>query len=202
MAYEFLKEHLGDDLYKQVVEKLKGKEGSVKLVNLADGKYVDVDKYNTAVERTTALEAQLKDTQTSLSELEKTAGDNAKLSKQIQEMQTKYDNDTKELNARMAQREFDYTLDSEIKAKNARNSKTIIPLLDTATLRKKDGTFDTDAFNAQIANIAKENPYLFKNEVQHGAGGAPFNPQGGQGSASDNPFKFNFAAVNKMPEKK
>jgi len=54
---EFLKEHLGDELYNQVSEKLKGTK--VKLADLGTGNYVDSQKFKAQEDKNTELSKQL-----------------------------------------------------------------------------------------------------------------------------------------------
>lgn len=55
---EFLKEPLGQELYAQVFEKLKGND-KIQLANIAEGKYIEVDKYNTEKTLNGDLQVQL-----------------------------------------------------------------------------------------------------------------------------------------------
>lgn len=94
---DFLKEILGDDLYKQVETKVNSynesnKEKQVKVANLSTGEYVSKSKYD-------ALQTDLNNTKTSLdtanttiADLKKNNGDNASLQAKIQEYETKITN--------------------------------------------------------------------------------------------------------------
>lgn len=94
---EFLKEILGEDLYKQVETKVNSynesnKEKQVKVANLSTGEYVSKSKYD-------ALQTDLNNTKTSLdtanttiADLKKNNGDNASLQTKIQEYETKMSN--------------------------------------------------------------------------------------------------------------
>lgn len=195
MAIELLKDYLSDSLYTQVAEELKGKENELKLVNLADGRYVEKDKYDRAVEKSTALEAQNANTVKELAELQKSAGDNTELQKQLQEMQAKYDADTKAMNEKMLQREFEYSTDTAIKEHKAKNVKAVKALIDLDKIKGKDGAFSADLFKAEIDKVEADAPYLFESDTTAtGTGGAPFaQPQGTGGQA----FNFKFTPVNK-----
>ena len=64
---EFLKDILGEDLYKQVSDtvnayngKLENKDKQVKLADLGSGQYVDKGKYDTAVAEKENLAGQIK----------------------------------------------------------------------------------------------------------------------------------------------
>lgn len=95
---EFLKEILGDDLYKQVEtkvnafnEKAENKNNQIKVANLGSGEYVSTSKYS-------ALETDLNNTKTSLNtanktiaDLKKNNGDNADLQAKISEYEKQLD---------------------------------------------------------------------------------------------------------------
>jgi septal ring factor EnvC (AmiA/AmiB activator) len=92
---EFLKEILGDDLYKQVETKVnehngkaENKDKQVKVANLGNGEYVSKSKYD-------ALETDLKNVKTSLetanntiNDLKKNNSDNGDLQKKISDYET------------------------------------------------------------------------------------------------------------------
>lgn len=83
---EFLKEHLGDELYNQIVEKLKGND-KVKLANLAGGEYVGKDKFTALETVKNELTGQLKDRDTQLETLKKSSGDVEALKTEIGTLQ-------------------------------------------------------------------------------------------------------------------
>lgn len=94
---DFLKDILGEDLYKQVETKVNSynesnKEKQVKVANLSTGEYVSKSKYD-------ALQTDLNNTKTSLdtanttiADLKKNNGDNASLQAKIQEYENKITN--------------------------------------------------------------------------------------------------------------
>ena len=76
---EFLKDILGEDLYKQVSDtvnayngKPENKEKQVKIADLGSGQYVDKGKYDTAVAEKENLAGQIKTLNTTIGELKRT----------------------------------------------------------------------------------------------------------------------------------
>lgn len=75
---EFLKDILGEDLYKQVSDtvnayngKPENKDKQVKLADLGSGQYVDKGKYDTAVAEKENLAGQIKTLNTTIGDLKK-----------------------------------------------------------------------------------------------------------------------------------
>ena len=75
---EFLKDILGEDLYKQVADavnahngKPENKEKQVKIADLGSGQYVDKGKYDTAVAEKENLAGQIKTLNTTIGDLKK-----------------------------------------------------------------------------------------------------------------------------------
>lgn len=84
---EFLKDVLGEALYAQVEAALKGND-KIKLANLADGQYIDKNKFTALDKEKKALEAQLGERDSEIEELKKVdaaalQGENKKLQDQI-----------------------------------------------------------------------------------------------------------------------
>jgi hypothetical protein len=79
-----LKELLGEELHTQVMEKLGDKH---KLAIVSDGTWFPKDKFNEVNEAKKQLETDLKDRDTQLADLKKSAGDNEELKKQIDQLQ-------------------------------------------------------------------------------------------------------------------
>jgi len=78
-----LKELLGEELYNQVIKKVGDKE--IAIVN--DGNWFPKAKFDAINEAKKQLEVDLKDRDKQLTELKKSAGDNAELNKQIDQLQ-------------------------------------------------------------------------------------------------------------------
>lgn len=91
---EFLKDILGEDLYKQVSDtvnayngKPENKDKQVKLADLGSGQYVDKGKYDTAVAEKENLAGQIKTLNTTIGDLKKNNADNETLQTTIANLQ-------------------------------------------------------------------------------------------------------------------
>ena len=90
---EFLKDILGEDLYKQVSDtvnayngKPENKEKQVKIADLGSGQYVDKGKYDTAVAEKENLAGQIKTLNTTIGDLKKNNADNETLQNTIADL--------------------------------------------------------------------------------------------------------------------
>lgn len=93
---EFLKDILGEDLYKQVADavnahngKPENKDKQVKLADLGSGQYVDKGKYDTTVAEKENLSGQIKTLNVTIGDLKKNNADNETLQTTITDLQTK-----------------------------------------------------------------------------------------------------------------
>lgn len=91
---DFLKDILGDDLYKQVETKVNSynesnKDKQVKVANLGTGEYVSKSKYDALQTDLDNTKISLNTANTTIADLKKNNGDNASLQTKIQEYETK-----------------------------------------------------------------------------------------------------------------
>lgn len=155
-----LKEALGDELYNQVAEKLKGND-KVKLANLTDGGYVGKEKFDASETTVADLRKQLSDRDKDIAELKKSAGTNEDLTKQFNDLQGKYKTDTETLQSKIQQNALNAALDLGITKAKGKNAKAVKALLDTAKLSlKDDGT--VDGLDASLESLKKSDGYLFE----------------------------------------
>ena len=184
---EFLKDILGEDLYKQVSDtvnayngKPENKEKQVKIADLGSGQYVDKGKYDTAVAEKENLAGQIKTLNTTIGDLKKNNADNETLQNTIADLQTKL-KDQQTANDQISKT---YAL---------KDSLTKQGVLDPDYLIYKAGGLDKFTFDKEGKPVGVEEavkPYkedktmahLFKQEQ-------PNHPQGGTGGAGTaNPF--------------
>jgi septal ring factor EnvC (AmiA/AmiB activator) len=173
---EKLLELLGQDLYKQVADKL-------------GENYVLIDKPNfVKKERFDEVSNQLKDYKTQLAERDtqlKELGDKAKgneeLTKKIGELETANKTQKETYEKQISAREREYSIDSELGKVGVKNSKAVKALLDNDKIVLKDGSIS--GLNEQIEALKKSDAYLFKetqptppakggNEITPPAGGS------------------------------
>lgn len=115
------------------------------------GKSIQAEKQKTEVEKTRADNA---------SGLLETA--NKKLEGYDPEWKTKMENAEKEAADKLNKVQFDFALSNALKDSGARNTKAVKALLKTDDLKLSDGKII--GFDEQIADIKKENDFLFADQ--------------------------------------
>lgn len=184
---EFLKEILGEELYKQVETAIQthnttpgNKDKQIKLANLSSGQYVDKGKYDSAVAEKENLAGQIKTLNSTIGELKKNNADNEALQTTITDLQGKL-KEQQTANEKIAKT---YAL------KGAFAKEGVI---DPDYLIYKAGGIDKFTFNKENAPIGvndilkpykedKSMAHLFKEDKP------PYHPSHGSGGNAGNPF--------------
>lgn len=186
-----LEELLGEELYKQVKEKIDAANANepdklkhIRYTDLSEGEYVSKGKYDTAVAEKNNLAGQVKTLNTTIGDLKKDNADNEMLQNTITDLQTKL-KDQQTANEQISRT---YAL---------KDSLTKQGVLDPDYLIYKAGGLDKFTFDKEGKPVGVEavlEPYkantamahLFKQEQPHKP---PYQPQGGTGSSGGaNPF--------------
>jgi len=126
------------------------------------------------------LKSQLATRDKDMKDLKKQVGDNEALTKQVSDLQTKYNDDTKNLTAQLTQTKLNGALDSALTSAKARNHKAVRGLLDMDKLVLDDNGVLT-GLDDQLATLKKSDAYLFDEGKQ-----PHYDPQGGAGSNDNN----------------
>ena len=177
MNIEILKEHLSEETYNAVAGELEGKD--IKLADLSTGGFVSKGKYE-------ALETQLNNTQTLLTDTSakletaiQSAGDNAALKQELENLKT-----TNQTNLDNLKNEYESKLKTaavmaEITKAGANDPADILPHINLSAVTINDK--GSVGLSEQLKAIKTSKPYLFKTEqnqvqrgasgLQHGAGG-------------------------------
>lgn len=169
---DFLKEHLGDELYNKVTEKLKGND-KVKLANLASGEYIGKDKFTAAESAKKELEGQLKERDTQLETLKKAAGDNETLKAEIAKLQEANTTAQTDFDTKLKAAKLDYQLEARLMKEGAINTKAVKALLDSSII-SLDGE-NLIGLDEQLKTLKEKEKWAFteaKDDVP-GAGGNP-----------------------------
>nr|DAM62203.1 MAG TPA: minor structural protein [Caudoviricetes sp.] len=199
---EFLKDLLGEELYKQVADavnahngKPENKDKQVKLADLGPGQYVDKGKYDAVVAEKENLSGQIKTLNTTIGELKKNNADNETLQTTITNLQ----GELKKQQSANEQISKTYAL---------KESLTKQGVLDPDYLIYKAGGLDKFTFDKEGKPVGIEDavkPYkedktmahLFKQEQQK----PPYHPLGGTGGAgATNPFAKDTFNLTKQGE--
>lgn len=126
---EFLKEALGEELYNQVSEKLKGND-KIKLGNLATGEYVGKDKFAAMESAKNEAAKQLQERDTQLEALKKGAGDNEALKAEITKLQNENSAAVADYEKKLKAAQLDAALDRKLFEAKAVDNVAVKALLD------------------------------------------------------------------------
>lgn len=187
-----LKELLGEELYSQVAEKLGDKE--VAVVN--DGSWIPKPKFDALNEQVKDLKTQLSERDDQLKELGKAAKDNEELTTRITELEAANEKQTTEYAAALRQKSIDYAIETALIAAKAFDPKTVVPLIDLSRITvADDGT--VSGVDEQVKALGEAKGFLFdasqEGSPQGGNGSTKFvgqkSAEQGKGSAGVNPWK-------------
>lgn len=189
MSYDFLKPVLGDELFAQIDEKLKGASG-ITLANVADGSYIPKNKFDevnsklkTANTSVTTLTAQLD------AEKQK-SGDADALNQRIEQLTS----DVAARDAEIARIGMSYRIKDALRGLNVRNADVVMPLLKLDKITEQDGSLV--GLDEQVEEIKKTDGYLFADThpSRLGFGGA----LGGNGGGKSEPSSADANAAIRM----
>ena len=157
MNLDFLKPHLGDDLFAQVAEKLEGVSG-LTLINASDGSYIPKAKFDDERTKVKTLTAQVNDLTQQLTDAQKNAGDVDALNQRI----TQLTQDVADRDARLETMSLDYDIKDAARAAKARDVDIVVGLLDKSKITKKDGKLS--GVDEQFKALRESKGFLFDSE--------------------------------------
>ncbi len=167
-----LKDILGDDLYKQVKERLGDTE--VTVVDPNDP-MVPKRRLDEVIAERNRYKEMVEERDSQLADLKTWAKDNEVLKAQIADLQAKNKQTTEEYEARLKEQQFAFAVERAVAKADARNVKAVIALLDKSRI-SLDGE-NLLGFDEQIAALKKSDPYLFgvdlKGRMPEGTGKPP-----------------------------
>lgn len=171
---EFLKEFLDEQTYSAVESQLKGNE-KVKLANLKDGDYVSKAKYDGVVSDLETTKGELANRDKDLDELKKNMPEDK--TKDIEELQSKYDTEKQALEEKLKQNKVDAAIQIALAKSQPKDEVAVRAHLDGFI---KDAKFDDEkgtivGLDEHINSMKKEKAYLFEDVQADGEpnGGAP-----------------------------
>jgi len=172
---EFLKEYLGEELYKQVAEKL-AKTDKVKLANLADGGYVAKGKFDAETDKVKTLKDDLEKRDADLAELTKSAGQSETLKADLEKLQSEYSEKSNAYEKSL--------LNADIKLAiieyGGRDPISVMAHLDTSQVQKVEGKLT--GLTEQLDTVKESRDYLFGDQKPNFQSNPP-NPQTQEGTS-------------------
>lgn len=153
-----LKELLGEELHRQVMEKIGDQH---KIAIVSDGNWIPKEKFDMVNSARRQLRDQLKERDEQLEELGKKAKGHNELQQQILELQEKHKKQAEEYQRKLDQQQFDFALEKALSSAKARNPKAVKALLDLETVKlDEDGTLK--GLEDQIKKLRESDGYLFE----------------------------------------
>lgn len=153
-----LKELLGEDLYKQVMQKL----GDHKIDIVSNGQWFPKEKFNAVNEDNKNLKKQLKERDGQLEELKKI--DPEGLKQKIEELQQTNEQTKNDYEKKLADQAFNFALKGALADAKVKNPKTVEALLNKDAI-KLDGD-KLLGLEEQLKAIKESDAYLFESEKQ------------------------------------
>lgn len=167
-----LRELLGEELHKQVIEKTGEKH---KVTIVSDGNWIPKEKFDSANEEKKQYKGQVDNLNTELGKLQAQLKDNEKATETINSLKQQIEK--KEADIVKVRNDTDIQL--AIKDANAKNVKAVQALLKLDTVeRNEDGT--VKGLDDQLKSLMESDPYLFDVSQSNGTGGSKGN--GGRSS--------------------
>lgn len=184
-----LKELLGEELYKQVIEKA----GDNKIAVVSDGNWFPKDKFDAKNQEVKDLQTQLSDRDNQLEELKRVDAEG--LQAKIDELQQANETTKSEYEEKLQKQAFDHKLESALTGSKVKNVKAVKALLDLETI-KLDGD-NLLGLDDQLKALKDSDGYLFETEQKPNSPTivAPGNPNGGTNQETD-PFAEKIAKYN------
>lgn len=180
-----LKELLGEELYKQVEEKV----GDKKLI-INDGNYIPRERLNEKTEEIKTLEEQLKERDNQINQLKEDTSASDELKAKIKELQETNKETEKTLTEKLTQTRKEAEIEKALLKNKARNPKAVKALMDDSKLELTDD--GVKGLDDQLKLIKENEPYLFEEEKSSRAGD-DFKGNRGSGSLTE-------AEIDRMSE--
>ncbi|WP_270670459.1 phage scaffolding protein [Paraclostridium bifermentans] len=191
-----LSEILGDS-YNTLSEEMKSKYKDIDLVD--SSKYIEKSKFDEVKQAKKQLETDIKDRNTQLEDLKKSAGDNATLKQQIEELQ----NDNKKKDEEYQAELKDLKLTNAIKlaiTDSAQDVDLVSGLIDKSKIILSDDGKIT-GLDEQINGLKEGKSFLFKSEESTNNTNIQFTKRtnGGEGGATQKSLSELMQAKNANP---
>lgn len=131
------------------------------------------------LEENSSLKSQMSERDKDLKKLRSQVKDNEDLTKQFNDLKSKYDKDTADLNHKLATNRLNSAIDQSLARANVRNNKAIRGLLNMDEI-KLDDDGNLTGLDDQLKSLHKSDAYLFNEGQKQG-----YNPSDGKTPATD-----------------
>ena len=179
-----LKELLGDELYKQVAEKV----GEHKIAVVSDGSYIPKAKFDEKLQEIKEYKNQLKERDQQLEDLGEKAKGHEELTKRIEELTAQNEKTKQEYEQKIQQQAFDHALGNALSGAKVKNPKAVKALLDMDTIKLDGDTLK--GLDEQLNQLKESDSYLFESDEGNGGESKPMFSQGQHQKPQDTPSAF------------
>lgn len=179
-TYADLVAKLGDDLVKQIGEKVKDFK-----IDVAEEKLIPKSKFDEVNNQVKEYKEQITQRDTQLAELQKSAKGNEELTKQIETLTAANKQAVADYEAKILAREKEFATETLIASSGAKNVKAVRALLD-----------DSKDAKEQIEALKKSDAYLFNIDTSKDGAGKGIKGKGKDGTTSDKERFAQFRNIN------
>lgn len=156
-----LKELLGEELFKQVTEKL----GDKKII-LDDGNMIPKERFNEINEQKKEFKKMLEDRDKQLEELSKKAKGNEELEQQLLNYKNQNETTVKEYEEKLQKQAFEFALEKELMGSKVKNTKALKALLNIENIKLDNEKLI--GLEEQLKGLQESDPYLFAEDTLTG----------------------------------
>lgn len=186
MNLDFLKPVLGDELFAQVADKVKG--SGLNLVNIADGSYIPKAKFDEQLDKVKGLQKDLADRDEQIKQEQAKNATVDALNMQIDQLKQDVAAKTQQLDSLT----MDYDIKDFVRAAKPKDLDIVVGLLNREKISKKDGKLS--GVEEQLKALQESKGFLFDTEQDKGGSRGGFDGrQDIMGSAGEDTSN---AAVN------
>ena len=154
-----LKELLGEELYKQVAEKL----GDNKII-IDDGNWIPKARFDEVNVQRKDYKEQLEQRDQQLKDLQKKAKDSEELTSEIERLREENKKATEAYEEKLTQQKFNFAVEQAIAKAEAKNTRAVKALLDLDKI-KLEGD-ELIGLEEQLKTVKESEPYLFGTELR------------------------------------
>ena len=156
---DFLKDLLSEETYNTLEEELKDKD--VKLVDLRQGEYVSVDKYNTAIKDLESTKEELSQRTKDLSALKESKDASEELKLQIEKLEQEFEKKEQEYQERLKRNEKESIFEKELLRNGAIDTLAVKAHLRDFLEEAEVQEGQIVGLNEKISEFKEEKAYLF-----------------------------------------
>lgn len=160
MSLDFLKPVLGDELFAQVADKVKG--SGINLVNIADGSYIPKAKFDEQLDKVKKLTTDLADRDEQIKQEQAKNATVDTLTAQIEQLKQ----DIAAKDGTIATMAMDYDIKDAVRASKPKDLDIVVGLLDREKISKKDGKLS--GIEEQLKGLQESKSFLFEQEQSGG----------------------------------